>query len=285
MDVSVFVPARTSDEPQLAACLAGILAQRDESPDMEVFVVQYSGGDPLKLSLPLMRHVRLISVDHPSPYAARNFAASQATGEIFLFTEPGCVAEPGWVAAHVAHIRGSAVTVSVGRVAPARATRFVDLFSSYEDIRDEWVFSQPCWQHYFGRPKNMAVARRRFETHGPFVEVARGADSTFVQRVAREVSCEEVGLAPDAVVRQQSIRDLPSCLRDRFDHSYALQLHRSAHAAPIALGDRIRLLRQTVRERRYGPLDAATLLMVLGAGIAVFRVGGWRGAAARKPHA
>lgn len=97
----------------------------------------------------------------------------------------------------------------------------------------------------------MAVARHRLETHGPFVEVARGADSKFVQRVAREVSCEEVALTPNAVVRQQSIRDLPSCFRDRFDHSHALQRHQSSHAAPIALGDRIRLFRETVRERQW----------------------------------
>jgi hypothetical protein len=172
--------------------------------------------------------------------------------------------------------------VSVGRVAPARETRFVDLFLSYEDVRDAWVFSCSRWQHYFGRPKNMAIARHRFETHGPFFEVMRGGDSKLVQRVARELSCAEVGLARDAVVRQRSIRGLPSCYRDRFRHGRALQIHRSAHAAPINFEQRVRLFRDTLEQRRYGPFTSATLLTLLGAGILAFHVGGWAGAAARR---
>ena len=278
MDVSIVVPALASDGRSLAACLAGILAQRYDEGRIEVLVVQYGGGEPLRLPTLSARHVQLLAVDHSSAYAARNLAASQASGEIFLFTEPDCVPESEWVSAHVARIRGSTATISVGHVAPARATRLVEVFCSYEGVRDAWVFSCPRWQHYFGRPKNMALARRRFETHGPFVEVARGADSKLVQRVAREVSCREIGLTPDAVVRQQSIRGLPSFFGDRFAHSYLLQRHQSSHAAPIALGDRIRIVRATIRQHTYGPLDVGMLLTLLGAGILVFRVGGWMGA-------
>ena len=190
--------------------------------------------------------------------------------------------DPEWVAAHVARLRDSAVTVSIGRVAPARSTTLVDVFLSYEDVRDAWVFSQPDWHHMFGRPKNMAVARHRFASHGPFAEVMRGGDSKLVQLVAREVACGEIALVQDAVVRQQSIRGLPSCLRDRYRHAVALQTHRSAHAAPIAFERRVRLLRETIERRSYGSLDAAALLVTLGAGILAFRLGSWAGAAARR---
>jgi hypothetical protein len=126
----------------------------------------------------------------------------------------------------------------------------------------------------------MAIARHRFDTHGPFVEGMRGSDSKFVQRVARELSCAEVGLARDAVVRQQTIRGLPSCYADRFRHARALQIHRSSHAAPINFTQRVRLFRDTLEQRRYGPVAAATLLALLGAGILAFRMGGWAGHAA-----
>ena len=282
MNVSVIIPAQASQAAALAASIEGVLAQRYAAGRIELIVVQYGGGRLAVPPAPPGRHLRLLAVDHPSPYAARNVAATEATGEAFLFTEPGCVPDHDWVAAHVARLGDSTVTLGVGRVAPGRATRLVNLFLSYEDVRDAWVFSQPRWQHLFGRPKNMAVARRRFASHGPFAEVMRGADSKLVQLVAREVERGEVALTPDAVVRQRSIRGLPSCLRDRFDHAVALQTHRSAHAAPISFAQRVRLFRDTLDRRGHGPLGAATLVVALAAGILAFRLGGWVGAARRR---
>jgi hypothetical protein len=109
----------------------------------------------------------------------------------------------------------------------------------------------------------------------------RGADSKLVQRVAREIACGEVALTQNAVIRQVVVRGLPSCYRDRFRHAHALRTHRSGHAAPIALDQRIRLFRETLAERGYGPLRAAGLFVLLGAGILTFRLGGWTAAAAR----
>jgi hypothetical protein len=285
MDVSVIIPAQAWEGPELAASLEGVFAQRYDAGRVEVFVVQYDGGSALPPVISPSRGVRLLAVDHPSPYVARNLAASSATGDVLLFTEPGCVPEPDWAAAHVARLRDSAVTVSVGHVAPARMTRLVGVFLSYEGVRDAWVFSCPTWNHYFGRPKNMAVARHRFQTHGPFAEVIRGADSKLVQAVARELSCDEVGLAPRAIVRQQSVRGLPSCYRDRFRHAFALATHRSGHAAPISLERRVQLFRDTLDQRRYGPVTGATLLALLAGGILTFRLGGLAGRIARRRHA
>jgi hypothetical protein len=191
-----------------------------------------------------------------------------------LFTEPGCVPDRGWLAAHVATLRDTSATLSVGHVAPSRETWAVATFLAYETVRDAWVFSGRSWQHLFGRPKNMAILRRRFESHGPFAVVMRGADSKLVQKVARELSCDEIGHAPGAIVRQESVRGLPSCYRDRFVHAKALRVHKSSHAAPIALEDRIRLFRETVTRSRFGVVRAGMLLAFLGAGIAAFRLGG-----------
>jgi Glycosyl transferase family 2 len=281
MDVSIVIPVQASELDHLAASLGGVFAQRYAAGRIEVFVVQYGAASPIRLpAMPGGREVQVLAVGHPSPYAARNLAASRATGDALLFTEPGCVPDPDWVSAHVAALRDGPATISVGHVAPGRSTRSVELFLSYENVRDAWVFACPTWQHYFGRPKNMAVARRRFETHGPFVEVMRGADSKLVQRVARELSCSEVVLTQGAIVRQQSVRGLPSCYRDRFRHAFALRTHRSGHAAPIPLEQRVLLFRETLAERRYGPVGAAALFLFLGAGILTFRLGGWAAAAA-----
>ena len=281
MDASIVIPVQDSEAEALEATLDGALAQKYGSGRIEVVIVRYGTGGHRKVMAPSSeRLVRVLSIDHPSPYAARNLAVAHTAGDAILFTEPGCVPDAEWVSAHVATLNTAGVTISVGHVAPSRPTWLVDVFTSYENVRDGWVFSCDRWQHYFGRPKNMAIARRRFESHGPFGEVMRGADSKLVQRVARELSCTEVALTQNAVVRQQSVRGLPSCYRDRFRHARALRIHRSAHAAPISLDQRVRLFRETLAQRGYGPAKAATLFLLLGAGILAFRLGGWAGAVA-----
>ena len=272
MNVSIIIPAQGSESTELALTLNGIFAQRYDAGQIEVFVVQY--GDRALPSISSSRDIRLLAVDHPSPYRARNVAAAEARGDVFLFTEPGCVPDAGWVEAHVARMRDHAITISVGRVIGERMSKSADVFMSYEDTRDTWVFSCGLWKHYFGRPKNMAVARRRFETHGPFKEVLRGADSTFVQCVAREVSCNEIAFTPDAIVRQASVFGLPGIFAERFRHARALRIHRSSHAAPIALEKRVALFRETLAANDYGAAEAVKLFVLLGAGILAFRLGG-----------
>ena len=285
MDVSVIIPAQASDASAIAGTLQGVLDQRYDAGHIEVFVVQYGSRDD-KLYVPTDpsgRDVRFLSIDSPSPYAARNLAARNASGEVLIFTEPACVPDAQWVSAHVSAIRGTGITVSVGHVAPMRGTWALATFMSYEDTRDTWVFSASSWQHLFGRPKNMAIARHRFASHGPFAEVIRGADSKLVQLVARELSPQEIGHTPGAIVRQQSIRGLPSCFRDRFKHARALRIHRSSHAAPIRLADRVEIFRRTARQRGYGAITSIALLGFLAGGIVAFRLGGASARFATRP--
>ena len=274
MNASVIIPAQDSEASQLAVTLQGAFAQRYEDGRIDVCVAHYGGGNALDIASIAKGHdVRVVSVDHPSPYAARNLAAKTSTADVLLFTEPGCVPDRDWVRAHIEAVRNGAA-ISVGHIAAIHETWALNTFLSYETVRDAWVFSSASWQHRFGRPKNMAVTRERFTSHGPFVEVMRGADSKLVQLVARDVSPREVAHAPDAIVRQLSIHGLPSCLRDRFIHARTLRIYRSAHAAPIELSDRLQILRRTMRDRDYGLLRSAFLLGSLATGIMAFRLGG-----------
>lgn len=283
MDVVVIIPALESEAVPLAATLEGVRALRYDGGRIVVCVAQYGGGASLATSLALGNAVRLVAVDGPSPYSARNMGVQETSGEVLCFTEPGCIPDRNWVQAHVAAMRGTGVTVSVGHVGGARETWALSTFSAYEHVRDRWVFAGTSWQHMFGRPKNMAVARHRFASHGPFVEVMRGADSKLVQLVAREVSVREIALTPAAIVRQLSVRGLPSGLRERYAHGQALRVHRSAHAAPIPLAQRVELFRQTIAERGFGGARSAAMFALLAAGIAAFRLGGASARFVRRP--
>jgi glycosyltransferase involved in cell wall biosynthesis len=274
MDVSIVIPVQASDVASIALTVQGATEQQYDDGRIEVLVVQFGSGPRLSESPRGLHHsVRLLSIDDESPYAARNLGVRMATGSLLLFTEPGCVPDPGWARAYARAFRGGRTTIGVGRVAPTRETRALRMFLAYEDARDEWVFSAGSWPQLFGRPKNMAMSRARFESHGPFVEVMRGADSKLVQRVAREVSPAEVSHVPDALVRLARARGLPSWFGDRFAHARALRIHRSGHAAPIAFSERARVFRRTIAANGYGAVGSAALLGLLAAGVVVFRVG------------
>jgi hypothetical protein len=286
--VSVIVPVPHPDlrldaeRARLDACLEAVREQRYPPERLEVLLVGFEGGGALPRPGVSWPGLRVHAVDRASPYAARNLGASRADGDILVFTEVRCVPDRDWVAAHVRRFSESDVSVSVGAIAPGRPTRLFELFSAYEATRDAWLFSSESWHHFFGRPKNMAITRERFEAHGPFIEVARGGDSSFVQRVARDLSCDEIGLTPDAIVRDQALTGFPSCLADRFAHNHAMQIHDSAHVAPIDLPQRVRFFRETIRRQGLGPLGAASLFLLIGAGVLAFRLGGLAGGLAAR---
>ena len=154
MDVSVIIPAQASEADDLTATLQGVFGQRYDGR-IEVFVAQYGGGAPI--AIPASANVvRYVAVDHASPYAGRNLAAREGTGDILLFTEPGCVPDPGWVSGHVNAIRDRAISVSVGHVA---------------GMRETWALR--TFQVVRGRPRRVGIRRpelapslRAAEEHG-----------------------------------------------------------------------------------------------------------------------
>ncbi len=266
----------------LPPTLDAIRSQRYDQGTIEVFVVGY--GDK-RGDFPSVREdssTQILSVDTPGPYVARNLAASRAKGDVFLFTEAGCLPDGAWVSEHVAQIKDKGVSISIGHLAGANETRLLDLFMSYENVRDAWIFSNPDWRYYFGRPRNMAVTRRCYEAHGPFAEVMRGADSTLVQKLAREVSCEEIGHAPRAIVRIAGICGLPGLFRERFNHARTLRIYNSSHSAPMPFNRRVRLFRETVDARGNGVITRGFMLVLLTAGVLTFRAGGLAGSVAKR---
>lgn len=282
MNVSIIIPVPASGWSMLPATLGAIGSQRYDLGTIEVFVVGYDDESPELPSFDGDPATRILRVRSPSPYVARNLAATRANGDILLFTEPDCIPDDNWVSAHVARIRDQGISISVGHVAAENETKAFELFAAYESVRDAWIFFSPDWRNYFGRPRNMAIARDTYEKHGPFAEVMRGADSTFVQKVAREVSCDEIGHTPRAVVRLATVHGLPSCFRDRFYHARALRIYNSSHSAPIPFSQRVSLFRETSESQAYGVVTQSILLAILGAGVVTFRAGGVAGGLAKR---
>jgi len=272
--ITIIVPFR-NDARSIRRCLQALASQRYEGL-VEITLIDRGATDgsaDIASSFPGMQ---VLHTDHPSPYAARNLAARDATGSILVFTEANCVVEPDWVLQHVLALEGEGASVSIGRIAPERTTWMLDSFDAYERHRDEWSFKASHWRHYFGRPTNLAVRRDRFLSHGPFEEVLRGADSSLVQRIARELSCAEITYCPTAIVRHADLRGVRTCLQQRFRFSWTMATLRSSHSAPLALDERLRIFRETIKQERYGALRAAALAIMLVLGVLAFKAGSWR---------
>lgn len=92
---SVIIPT-WRDWVQLERCLAAIAVQTVPADRIEVIV---ANNDPASACpFPLAANVRMITVDAPGSYAARNAAVAGARGRTLAFTDSDCVPSPDWLA-------------------------------------------------------------------------------------------------------------------------------------------------------------------------------------------
>ncbi|HEY7529224.1 MAG TPA: glycosyltransferase [Gemmatimonadota bacterium] len=99
---TVVVPTYASSTSRLGECLAA-LAALDYPPDeLEVLVVDDGSPappDPLVQSWKAKVPVRLLTIRHGGPSAARNAGAREARGRWLAFTDDDCAPEAGWLRA------------------------------------------------------------------------------------------------------------------------------------------------------------------------------------------
>ena len=277
MNISIIVPFRNA-ERTLERCVHSLQAQRYPHGAIEIVLVDNGSTDRSPEIAAEFHGIVVFRENHASIYAARNLGARKATGEILMFTQANCLAEPDWVKRHMTALGNPNVSVSIGRLAPIKSTWLLSIFDAYENTRDDWNFGADNWKQYFGRPTNLAIRRKRFEGHGPFEEVLRGGDSLFVQKVAREISCNEVCYCSNAVVKHLALDGIGSYLKYQFHNSRIMCSLHSSHSAPIRVRDRVRLFCKTARKEQYGPIRSTVLLILLALGVLVWKTGQWSAA-------
>ena len=114
------VVVTTCGRPHLAAdAVRSVLA--GELGAVEVLVIDQSDRPDSALEALATEHpsVRYRAVEERGLSRARNLGAREARGEIVAFLDDDELAEPGWLAAHVAALAGAGTsTVTTGRVLP-----------------------------------------------------------------------------------------------------------------------------------------------------------------------
>ena len=269
MKASIIVPVFNAG-PYLARTLPSWLDQAGVG-DYEVILVDNNSTDGALEGLPGHPRLRLLSEPEQGAYRARNRGVETASGEILIFTDPDCRAEPTWLAELLARMADPGVELVMGRDRHEGDGRSIRLLSAYDDVKEWWTLSQDDPSLYYGHTNNMAVSRAAWAATGPFVPLSRGGDVILVHRVVERFDTRAVVYHPVALVHHLEV-DTPTAYFRKcrlYGRSYR-QYRRVVNARPLAWRDRWSVYRETVRRERLAPIEAFRLLSLLFFGVACY---------------
>lgn len=186
--VSIIVPARGRPDAT-RRCVQSLLALDYPADRREIIVVDDASDPPLAplladLPVTLLRQDRNIGQS-----AARNLAASAATGTVLAFTDNDCVVEPGWLRALVPYLADPKVAIVGGRVLAAPAQGAIAAFEAVRSPLDMGAVATevaPAAVVSYLPTCNLLVKRDALLAQAGFDASLRvGEDVDFIWRVLR----------------------------------------------------------------------------------------------------
>ena len=110
--VSVIVPARNA-RGTVGVCVRALLEQVSAGLDVELIVVDDGSTDETARAA-RVAGAKVLSIPPSGVAAARNRGVEQSRGDILVFTDADCIADPGWLAKMTAPFVDPEVTASKG---------------------------------------------------------------------------------------------------------------------------------------------------------------------------
>jgi hypothetical protein len=167
--------------------------------------------------------------------------------------------------------------VVIGGYVMPESSSAVRLLLLYENTKDAFVFGTDIPELYYAHTNNMAVRRSTFERFGPFVERRRGSDTIFVRRVVATLPCSVVRYDPDVRVEHLEVADVSTYYRKMATYGESRESYRHlSWTRPLTLGERVTVMRRTLKEHRLSAVQVAHLMLLLSIGLMA-----WRGGRAR----
>jgi glycosyltransferase involved in cell wall biosynthesis len=265
--VSAIVPVRNG-ERRVGRCLEALLAQSWPAERLEVLVADDASTDATRECVRAFP-VRLLARAAPAgPYAARNAAVREASGEILAFTDSDCAPAKDWIERGVAALGREGADLAAGQVRfalPPRpsACELLDAISNLDQERS-------VAERGVAKTGNLFAASRVFDAVGPFAERRSGCDVEWTGR-ATGMGFALV-YAPDALVEKPARRALALAAKQHRVGRGQMALWRAAGeplpavlqrvargftpARPADLRER---LRRRAPEREQGPIAALWL--------------------------
>jgi GT2 family glycosyltransferase len=171
--VSVVLPCWNA-RATLARALEALAAQDVAPGTFEVVIVDDGSTDDTaavarQAATPFP--LRVIRQPNRGLAAARNAGAALATGEILLFLDPDVFADPGLVAAHLRHYRGTPERLAVqGRTIPDPDALVTLFMQSTHCLPDLTVRRREDLSPFHVVGRNFSIHRTSFEALGGFDE-------------------------------------------------------------------------------------------------------------------
>jgi GT2 family glycosyltransferase len=165
---TVIVPTYR-DWDNLVVCLRALAAQDIDSDVFEVIVANNNPEAAVPDFVQLEDNMRVVWVEKPGSYAARNAAMKLAQGKFVFFTDSDCQPARHWVSSGLAHFEADGGCQRIaGRVKVSPASGIWNGWSAYDSIfrlrQEEYV------PRGAAVTANLAVRKSVFEDVGPFNE-------------------------------------------------------------------------------------------------------------------
>jgi GT2 family glycosyltransferase len=214
MQVSIIIPAYNA-EATLGECLAACVAQTH--PHTNVIVVD-DGSIDTTPDIAKSYPVECICQENAGPAAARNRGAHAATGDIIVFTDSDCIAEPDWIEKLLTGFTADDVVAVGGSYGIANEASLLARMI-HEEIRIRHAQFQDEVD-YLGS-FNVAYRRDAFDAVGGFDEtfrMASGEDNDLAYRLHDNGG--HLRFVPDAIVAHYHPAHLWPYLRTQFYHGF-----------------------------------------------------------------
>jgi hypothetical protein len=165
---TVIVPTYR-DWDNLAVCLRALAAQDIDPDTFEVIVANNNLEDAVPDFIQLEDNMRVIWVEKPGSYAARNAALKLAQGEVVFFTDSDCQPARHWLSSGLSRFEADDGCQRIaGRVKVSPASGSWNGWSAYDSVfrlrQEEYV------PRGAAVTANLAVRKSVFEGVGPFNE-------------------------------------------------------------------------------------------------------------------
>lgn len=283
MRISVIVPFRNA-EPYLQRCIASLLGQDYPSDQYEIIMVDNNSTDRSAEIAASYSRVRLLSQNRPGAYAARNLAVGAANGEVVAFTDANCSADSDWLERIAARMKTPSQMVIQGRRDFAQHSPALSVLALYEAEKASFVFSIDDRRAYYASMANLATRKSALEETGPLLEMPRGGDVVFVQRVIDRFGCGAVSYAPMVCVRDLEVRHIGVWYRKLFVYGRSHANYRNVVSVrQLSVLERARIYHNGMRDSEFSLLQSALSLPVLAVGAACYDIGLYLPWGRRKP--
>lgn len=226
--VSIIIPAYNAEKSivhtleatlHAASIYRNSYAAQDETPLVEILVVDDGSTDSTKAKVLAFPTVKYLFQENAGPAKARNLGAAEARGTILFFTDSDCRPHEDWIVTMLQHFSKPNVSVVAGSYGIANPEKRLSR-CIHQEIIFRHMFLMPEYPSYFGS-FNFAVRKEVFFAVGGFnagYPNASGEDNDLSYRISAKG--HKIYFAKDALVDHFHTESVGKYLSEQYRHGF-----------------------------------------------------------------